>query len=754
MDCCLNDIVTTPLQEEVVTLRAQVAELQEALRAISAGEVDAVLLPGAKGTEIFTRPGAEHAYRAMVEAMNEGAAIVMGGEIVYCNSHLAAMLGTPLESVIGQSLLRFVPTDAHDSMREILADGLKGSSRNDVIFSDARGLPLPLQMSLNVLDTPEGQSLCMVVTDLSERVLKQLQLAASVYQSSSEAMVVTDEHNTILSVNPAFTTITGYSAEEAIGKTPHILNSGRQGKEFFLEMWQSIERTGHWAGEIWNRKKSGEIYAEWLNINVIQDKANGSHRHVALFSEITDRKKSEELIWKHANFDMLTQLPNRRLFTDRLEQGVKSTVRGHGTLALLLIDLDGFKEVNDTHGHLVGDELLVEAARRIKSCVRDTDTVARLGGDEFTVILTEITDVSHIERVARILVEALSHPYQLGKERAIASASVGISIFPTDASDAVTLLKNADQAMYKSKEDGKNRFSHFSKAIEEKSIRRAHLIRDLHDALPRAEFELYFQPIVDMRTGSLYKAEALLRWHHPLRGMVNPMEFIPVAEETGMIIEIGDWVFREALVYGRQWSRLVRRPFKISVNVSPVQLMSKEHCSRWAEHLQQAGVSGEGVIVEITEGVLVKDRPTMSKALLDFRDAGIEVAIDDFGTGYSSLAYLSQFDIDYLKIDQSFTRNLAPGSSDLALSKAIIVMAHELGMEVIAEGIETEEQRDLLLAAGCDFGQGYLFAKPLPADQFERLFLNQGSVSHGAAPSSCGHDQEDAVPRACHVHAS
>ena len=717
----MNEIIIAELQSENEELRSKVAELQDTLRAISAGEVDAVLLSGEGGTEIFTRQGAEHAYRVMVEAMNEGAAILIANEIVYSNSHLATMLNTPLEQVIGQSLLKFVPHNAQEQISKILADGLKNSSRHEVIFCDASGTALPLQVSLNALDIEGQRGLCMVVTDISERVLKQLQLAASVYQSSSEAMSVTDENNIILSVNPAFTAITGYDANEVIGKTPGILSSGRHDKAFFSEMWSSINTTGHWAGEIWNRKKNGEIYAEWLNINVILDKSGLSHRYVALFSEITDRKRSEELIWKHANFDTLTQLPNRRLFSDRLEQGVKLAFRSKDSMALLLIDLDGFKEVNDTYGHLVGDELLVEVAQRIKSCVRGSDTVARLGGDEFTVILTEITDLGHIERVAQTLTETLSLPYQLNKERVFVSASIGISLCPADASDAVTLLKNADQALYKSKEDGKNRFSYFSKAIEEKSTRRAHLIRDLHDALPKREFELYFQPIVDIKTGRISKAEALLRWHHPVRGMVSPMDFIPVSEETGLIIEIGDWVFREVQNIRHRWSELAGSPFTISMNVSPVQLMLKNQVDLWIKSLRQAEMPGEGIIVEITEGVLLRDRTTVSKALLDFRDIGIEVAIDDFGTGYSSLAYLSQFDIDYLKIDKSFTQNLAPNSSDMVLSKAIIVMAHELGMKVVAEGIETQEQLDLLIAAGCDYGQGFLFSKPVTTSKFEEM---------------------------------
>ncbi len=716
------------LQRENAELRSRVAELEDTLRAIGAGEVDAVLLHDkAGGSEIFTRQGAEYAYRAMVEAMNEGAAILIDGRITYCNRHLAELFNAPSEKVLGQSLFDFVPTGAQAGLRTILQDALEGSSRNEVIFRDAKGAALPLQMSLNALDVANQAGLCMVVTNLSERVLKQLQLAASVYESSSEAMVVTDEDNTILSVNPAFETITGYSANEAIGDTPKMLKSGRHDQAFYQEMWGAINATGHWAGEIWNRRKNGQLFAEWLNINVIRDKASASHRYVALFSEITDKIKSEELIWNQAHFDALTQLPNRRLFSDRLEQVVKRAPRATGSIALLLLDLDGFKEVNDTYGHLVGDELLIEVARRLRSCVRDTDTVARLGGDEFTVILTEITDTSQVERVAQSLLDAVSQQFQLGEDRANLTASIGISVCPADALDPVTLLKNADQAMYLSKDDGKNRFSYFSKSIEEKSIQRASLIRDLHEALPQAEFELYFQPVLDLVTGRLVKAEALLRWHHPVRGLVGPIEFIPVAEETGMIIAIGDWVFGEAVRFSKRWSVLLGQAFKVGVNVSPVQIMSSDHKKKWTSHLHQADMSGAGLIVEITEGILLKNRPEVKKALRDYRDAGIEVAIDDFGTGYSSLAYLNQFHIDYLKIDQSFTRNLAPNSSELALSKAIIVMAHELGMKVIAEGIETQAQCDLLKAAGCDFGQGYLFSRPIPAQQFEQLLVNRPS---------------------------
>jgi len=681
---------------------------------------------GRDGADGGAPQGAEAAFRAMVEAMNEGAAILIDGLIVYCNGRLAALLGVPFDQLVGKSLLRFIGADAHAGLSAILAAAHAGTSRDEVLFVNGAGAGLPLQMSVTAVEIEACPALCVLLSDRSEHVLKQLQLASSVYESSSEAMIVTDEHNLILSVNPAFTKITGYAPDEVIGRAPSLLGSGRQEPAFYRDMWDALNARGNWCGEIWNRRKDGEVYVEWLTINVIASQG-APYRYVALFSDITEKKKTEKLVWTQANFDALTQLPNRRLFADRLAQGIKRATRAGTSLALLLIDLDFFKEVNDTYGHLVGDDLLVDAAARITACLRESDTVARLGGDEFAVILPDIADSQHVAGVARALLATLSRKYTLGEVGANLSASIGVAFYPTDSRDPVTLLKNADQAMYQSKDEGRNRFCYFSAALEERSARRAHLIRDLHTALPEQAFELYFQPVVDLRSGRLVKAEALLRWHHPQRGTVLPGEFIAVLEETGLIVEVGDWVFREALRCGRRWSELLGRPFKVGVNVSPVQLVADAHAGRWLEQMRAAGVAGDSLMIEITEGVLLMDKPNVRTALGAFRAAGIELALDDFGTGYSSLSYLNQFDLDYLKIDQSFIHNLAPGSRDLALSKAIIVMAHELGLRVIGEGIETAAQLELLLGAGCDFGQGHWFSKPLPAAQFEILLAGQAA---------------------------
>jgi diguanylate cyclase (GGDEF)-like protein len=411
------------------------------------------------------------------------------------------------------------------------------------------------------------------------------------------------------------------------------------------------------------------------------------------------------------------------MFRDRLEQEIKKERRAGLSLALLFIDLDHFKEINDTLGHLIGDELLIEVGRRIRECTRDSDTVARLGGDEFTVILTQLLDSKHVEGIAQDIINRMSEPFILGDDVVYVSASIGITLYPEDATDVEQLLKNADQAMYAAKNMGRNRFSYFTYTLQLAAQGRLRLIHDLRGALAADQLRVYFQPIVDLGTGRIHKAEALLRWEHPERGMVGPSEFIPIAEETGLIIDIGDWVFREATRWLTRWQGMVPHGFQISVNASPVQFRADGNIPQdtWSDHLTSLGIPGNCVVIEITEGLLLDADPDVVNRLLRFRDAGIQVAIDDFGTGYSSLAYLKKFDIDYLKIDQSFVRMLGSDSNDRALCEAIIVMAHKLGLGVIAEGVETEEERDWLVAAGCDSMQGYLISQPLPPEQFEVL---------------------------------
>ncbi len=453
-------------------------------------------------------------------------------------------------------------------------------------------------------------------------------------------------------------------------------------------------------------------------------------RMIGTHTDITNRKNAEALVWQQANFDALTGLPNRRMLRDRLEREIKKVDRDGKQLAILFVDLDHFKEVNDTLGHDAGDQLLVEAARRISGCVRESDTVARMGGDEFTLVLSELDETGQLDRVLREVLAAMAALFQLGNEQVYISASIGITLYPSDGSGVETLFKNADQALYEAKGAGRNRFSFFTSALQDAAQNRVRLANDLRSGLQDEQFHLVYQPIVSLRDGSIHKAEALLRWQHPSRGLVSPADFIPVAESTGLIVEIGEWVFRNSAWQCLLWRARFHADFQISINKSPVQFHNDAgRQNSWVLHLEDIGLGGNGVVVEITEGLLLDTSNSVTAQLLQLRDAGIQVSLDDFGTGYSSLIYLQKFDIDYLKIDQSFVRDLVDGGTELALCKAIIVMAHELGMQVVAEGVETEEQRCLLANAGCDFGQGYLFTRPLRADDFERFLANHNDFA-------------------------
>jgi len=651
----------------------------------------------------------------------------LDGQFMEVNPAWKDLVGYSLDELKTLSYWHLTPEDYRlqetQQLLSLETTGRYGPYEKEYLHRDGRRVSVRLNGAL-ITGSDGRRYIWSIVEDICERkrAEENMQLASMVYLNSGEAMMVTDADGVIITINPAFTELTGYSAEEVIGQTPHILNSGRQAPAFYDAMWHKLKNRGFWQGEIWNKRKNGEIYAEWLTINSIYKDDGTCYRRVALFSDITDKKKAEELIWIQANFDPLTGLPNRRMFNDRLSQEIKKAHREELPLALMFIDLDRFKEINDALGHSMGDHLLREAAHRLSSCVRETDTVARLGGDEFTIIITALEDTASIERIARDILRKLSSPFHLEGEILYISASIGITFYPNDSTDIEELRKNADQAMYAAKHHGRNRFNYYTPTMRDLAQERMGLSNDLQIALDEKQFRVYYQPIVDLGDGSIRKAEALIRWQHPERGLINPCEFIAIAEETGRILEIGDWVFHQAALQVKCWRQRYRSDFQVSVNKSPIQLQNDESLYMgWIEQLSQLELPGDSMVIEITESLLLDNRQIVNDKLLLFRDVGIQVAIDDFGTGYSSLAYLKMYDIDYLKIDQSFVRNLRSESSDMVVCEAIIAMAHKLGMKVIAEGVETEAQRALLIAAGCDYGQGFLFSKPLPATAFEVL---------------------------------
>lgn len=454
---------------------------------------------------------------------------------------------------------------------------------------------------------------------------------------------------------------------------------------------------------------------------VHRDKTGWATRMVGTTIDIS----SEQETLRRANFDTLTGLPNRNLFRDRLEHELEAARRTGKLIALMFIDLDRFKEVNDLLGHDAGDKLLRECAVRIRSCVRAADTVARLGGDEFTVILNDLDDRAHVETIAQKILQVLARPFNLNQERIHISGSIGITLHPEDGSEPEHLVRNADQAMYVAKNAGRNRFRFFTRSMQEHAWHRIRLIGELRNALPEKQLQIHFQPIVELESGRITKGEALLRWQHPEKGLLQPSEFISLAEESGLINEIGNWVFMQAAAWSKRWTDLTGSLFQISVNKSPAQFTPQKNAMNWGATLRDLGMAWNSMSVEITEGLLFNTSPSTADQLLGLRDAGIQVAIDDFGTGYSSMAYLKKFDVDYLKIDQSFVRGTTTDSSSRTIAETIIVMAHKLGLKVIAEGIETEEQCEWLMQAGCDYGQGFLFSRPVPPEQFEILLGSQ-----------------------------
>jgi diguanylate cyclase (GGDEF)-like protein/PAS domain S-box-containing protein len=531
-------------------------------------------------------------------------------------------------------------------------------------------------------------------------------------------------YSRIVFVNEAFLRRTGYARQQVNGQSHTLLYGPDTAGPDRARIDEALRAGSAIRIELVVHDRAGGAFWLELDITPILDD-HGHARHLAWVArDIGARKKAEALIWQQAHYDGLTGLPNRQLLRQRLEQALAASARDGVPMALLFIDLDHFKEVNDTLGHDLGDLLLVEAARRIRQCVGDADTVARLGGDEFTVVMPGLAQAERVDHVAQAIIDRLVQPFQLQGERAYVSASIGITQSPRDGTAIEALFKQADQALHTAKDAGRRRFCHFTAAMEEAAQLRMRVATDLRGALQDGQLSVVYQPIVTLANGEVHKAEALLRWQHPILGPISPGVFIPIAESSGQIDEIGDWVFRQAAGQALRWRTLFHPDFQISVNKSPVQFREGGNRPReWADHLRAIGLPGNALAVEITEGLLLDANQEVVERLADLHAAGMAISLDDFGTGYSSLSYLQTFAIDHLKIDQAFVRDLKPGSTGMVLCRGIVAMAHDLGMTVIAEGVETAEQCALLSSVGCDHGQGFLFARPLPPDDFERLLI-------------------------------
>ena len=575
----------------------------------------------------------------------------------------------------------------------------------------------------------------LTISDISEsrRAEEQLKLAFEAVRQSGEGILMTDAQQFILSVNPAFEAVTGYRADEVIGKTPALIASLRHDQHFYAAMNEALENTGYWRGEVWNQRKNGEIYPEWLGVSVVRENDGRPKYYVYIYSDMSERHAAQQRIEFLAHHDPLTGLPNRLLLRDRMEQAKALATRMHSRVALMFLDLDRFKTINDSLGHPVGDALLKEVVERLKSCVRESDTISRQGGDEFIILLNDVRDGESVSRVADKIHQRMGEPIMLGKHALITSFSIGIALYPDDGDEFDSLLQKADTAMYHAKGAGRNRHRFFTEQMNRQVVEHLTLETQLRRALENREFVLHYQPQLDLNDGSIVGVEALIRWKSPDGELISPARFIPVAEDSGMIVAIGAWVLGEACRQARAWQDAGLPPLVVAVNLSAVQFKRPDLVNTVINALVLSDLDSQWLELELTESILIQDAEATLDAVRRLKALGVRLSVDDFGTGYSSLTYLKRFAVDKLKIDQSFIRDLVSDPDDAAIVRAIIQMARSLKLKTIAEGVESEELANLLRIFHCDEVQGYWFARPMPAAELE-AFVRGHQAESGVIP--------------------
>lgn len=658
----------------------------------------------------------------------------LNGRILLVNRRLCSILGYADGELLDRSFEDFCEGQHGTAHREYVKDLIAGDmaySAVELSLVHKEGTTIWVHLTVSALREPSGKPryFVYVVKDISERrrAEENLRLAATVFDCSTEAIVIADAQANIVKVNRAFTEITGYAEEMAIGNNPRLLSSGIHDEAFYKGMWATLTTLGQWQGEISNRRKNGEIYPSWLTISTVKDGNGEICNYVGLAADLTTRKVAEERLSFLANHDPLTGLPNRTLLGDRLQHAIALANRQETEMALLFLDLDRFKNINDTLGHDMGDLLLQRVGERLCEHVRKCDTLARWGGDEFIMLLETIRRRENAAVVAHRVLQMFAEPFEVTGYEIFVTASIGISLFPKDGGNPQTLLKNADTAMYCVKESGRNNFQFFTPEMNTTAQERFRTESDLRRALTQNELVLYYQPQLEIATGKVVGVEALLRWQHPSRGMISPNQFIPLAEETGLIIPIGEWVIRAACEQNRRWQEAGLRELRMAVNLSRVQLNDHHLAETVSQILRETNLQPEFLEMEITESVMMQNLQNGISILQELDALGIHIAMDDFGTGYSSLCHLRSLPIGTIKIHQSLIRDLPAATDDLAIASAIISLAHNLRLQVVAEGVEREEQLAFLRHQACDKAQGFLFCKPMPAAELEKV-LTQGNL--------------------------
>ena len=655
-------------------------------------------------------------------------------EILQVSSSLVNLVGRTSQELLGKKLHAFFSFADGEQLQAAIVklQSIPNQCLSYLYEIGGKSFEVKSWLTKTYAEGPTSLQWILLETTTQKQIEQKLndrnQLIDSMFQASLDAIIIADAEGRILQWGGKAEEILGWTAAEVVGNFMHEYIIPEQYREAHLLGMKRFNNTGeirilNQRIEITALRKSGEEFPVELTIARIF--SENEPLFCSFMRDITDRKKSEADIWQQANFDALTGLPNRRMFENHLAHEIKLAKRLGNHFSLLFIDLDHFKGVNDSFGHSRGDELLKLAASRLLRCTRESDMVARLGGDEFVVLLDSVHNRLSTEETARKIKEEIAEPFVLEGKYAYVSASIGITIFPIDGESPEELMNNADQAMYEAKNSGRNTVRHFTSQIKEESSTRINLANYLHQALPNGELQIHYQPIVDLRSGKIHKVEALLRWQHPQLGFVSPQRFIPISEELGLILQIGQWLDENIGNQLDHWRDLYGDDFQISVNKSPIQFLKdiKAH-HRWVSCLDRHNLAGRNLCIEITEGLLLNPEPIVYEKIDTYRAAGVEIAIDDFGTGYSSLLYLKEFPIDILKIDRSFIEGISENSKESILCEGIIAMAHKLGIKVVAEGIETDFQKEFLKKAGCDYGQGYIFSVPLAADDFEKFMAH------------------------------
>ena len=649
-------------------------------------------------------------------------------KILHHNRAVSETLGYGPEALKGKPILTVHPENLREMVEQRMADIIAGrTSSCPLPLRRADGTEIMVETRVTRGYWDGKAALIGVSQDISERLHaeERQRLAASVFDNAHEGIMITNQAGTIVEVNSTFSELTGFSRAEAIGQTPDLLKSGHHDAAFYREMWRKIAEDGYWQGEIWNRKKSGEIFVEQLTISSVQDRTGAISHYVAIFSDITVIKQHQQRLEHLAHFDALTQLPNRMLLADRMQLAMAQTERSGKVLAVCYLDLDNFKPINDEFGHSVGDYLLIDVAQRLKTCVRAGDTVARLGGDEFVLLIANLEDLHECEHAMGRIIAALSQPFRVSQRQVCVSASIGVTLYPHDGADSDTLLRHADQAMYAAKQAGRNRYHLFDPENDRRARIRREEIGRIREALAKNEFRLYYQPKVDMRKGTVVGAEALIRWQHPEHGVLLPATFLPVVEGTETAIELGDWVINETLRQLDAWFADYGIRVSVSINISGNHLQHPGFSERLCELLALYPTVSPGQIeLEVLETAALADVGTTAALFSECRDLGVSFALDDFGTGYSSLTYFRRLPADILKIDQSFVRDMLDNPDDLAIVEGVIGLTQAFRRSVIAEGVETVEHGLVLLLLGCDMAQGFGIARPMPAEELPAWIAN------------------------------